>query len=351
MEIPPIEGGSRLKPFVIRCSLFLCLASLSYLLTVFAICNLNSDLYYFVRKYTNVFTGSISRGDSTLLRLREVEKTANIDILFLGSSHCYRGFDTRIFERYGLKSFNLGTTAQSPINSYYLLAKHIWRLKPKLIVMELYWHVLSSDGMESFIDIASNSELDMSLIKMCFSINNLRAYNNVLFNLFKINLKPTREIKAKLKNGDRYQRGGFVESGKSEYHPDHDMNTFNIRLNPKQMAYIEKIIGLARDAKSQIVFVTTPVADAYMNSIQNYEFFTDTVSRIAIKFQVPFFDFNRNQELSLKEYYFDSDHLNQNGVKLFDNMVYDTLKKAQLIPNSNALLGGFSGTRFIPCKY
>lgn len=48
-------------------------------------------------------------------RLSEVEDIKNIDILFLGSSHTYRGFDTRIFSKYGYSTFNLGTTSQTPI--------------------------------------------------------------------------------------------------------------------------------------------------------------------------------------------------------------------------------------------
>src|SRR5438477_3987320 len=59
----------------------------------------------------------------TLQRLREVESVGSVDILFIGSSHAYRGFDPRLFAETGLTSFNLGSKAQSPLNSYFLL-KH-----------------------------------------------------------------------------------------------------------------------------------------------------------------------------------------------------------------------------------
>ena len=48
-------------------------------------------------------------------RIREAEKVKNIDILFIGSSHAYRGFDTRIAKEYGFESFNLGSSSGSSV--------------------------------------------------------------------------------------------------------------------------------------------------------------------------------------------------------------------------------------------
>ena len=48
-------------------------------------------------------------------RFQEAASSQNIDVLILGSSHAYRGFDTRIFAEQGIRAFNLGTSAQTPI--------------------------------------------------------------------------------------------------------------------------------------------------------------------------------------------------------------------------------------------
>ena len=45
-------------------------------------------------------------------RINEIDKYDEVDILFLGSSHAYRGFDTRIFKAEGYSSFNLGSSAR-----------------------------------------------------------------------------------------------------------------------------------------------------------------------------------------------------------------------------------------------
>ena len=61
------------------------------------------------------------RGGHLHSRLLEINKHQNVDVLFLGSSHAYRGFDTRIFKESGIASFNLGSSSQAPVQSLLLL--------------------------------------------------------------------------------------------------------------------------------------------------------------------------------------------------------------------------------------
>ncbi|MEJ5274059.1 MAG: hypothetical protein WH035_08005, partial [Spirochaetota bacterium] len=70
--------------------------------------------------------------------LNEIFNYQNIDFLFIGSSHAYRGYDTRIFNKLG-KSFNLGTTSQTPLQSYFLLEKFVNILNPKYVVIDIYF--------------------------------------------------------------------------------------------------------------------------------------------------------------------------------------------------------------------
>ena len=70
-------------------------------------------------------------------RIQELRTKKPVEILFLGSSHAYRGFDTRIFDAAGLKSFNLGSSAQSPMQTYVLASKYLSTLKPRLVVYEV----------------------------------------------------------------------------------------------------------------------------------------------------------------------------------------------------------------------
>ncbi|NHW60088.1 hypothetical protein HA378_33495, partial [Escherichia coli] len=80
------------------------------------------------------------------------------------SSHAYRGFDTRVFSKNGISSFNLGSSSQSPINTQVLLKQYLDRIKPKMIVYEVYAGTLSADGVESSLDMLSNNKIDVNAI-------------------------------------------------------------------------------------------------------------------------------------------------------------------------------------------
>ena len=71
------------------------------------------------------------------MRFREIRDYKNIDLLFLGSSHSYRSFDTRLFTDAGYTSFNLGSALQTPFNSYYLLREYFDQLKPKVVILSV----------------------------------------------------------------------------------------------------------------------------------------------------------------------------------------------------------------------
>lgn len=82
-------------------------------------------------------------------RTQDIKEVHNPDILFLGSSHSYRGFDPRIFKQYGITSFNLGSSSQSPSNTNVLLKQYIKQINPKLVVYDVYAGTLQNDGVES----------------------------------------------------------------------------------------------------------------------------------------------------------------------------------------------------------
>src|SRR5688572_15501507 len=50
-------------------------------------------------------------------RAVEAKDYGSVDILVLGSSLAYRGIDPRVFSKKGIRIFNLGSTAQTPIQS------------------------------------------------------------------------------------------------------------------------------------------------------------------------------------------------------------------------------------------
>src|SRR5690606_36447324 len=98
-----------------------------------------------------------SAGGYTKTRLNEAEHMGNVDVLVLGSSHAYRGFDPRIFQKNNVKIFNLGTSAQSPIQTEYVVKRYIEKLNPKVVLFEVSYLSFSSDGLESTLDFYNST--------------------------------------------------------------------------------------------------------------------------------------------------------------------------------------------------
>ena len=107
-------------------------------------------------------------------RIKEVQTKKNIDLLFVGSSHSYRGFDPRIFKDHNYSCFNLGSSSQSPIQTEILFKRYLDQLNPKLVVFEVYPKTFESDGVEAGLDLLANDKIDLNVIKMCFQLNNIK---------------------------------------------------------------------------------------------------------------------------------------------------------------------------------
>ena len=100
-------------------------------------------------------------------RVNDIPNHHGSDVLFIGSSHTYRGFDTRLFEKAGYKSFNLGSSAQTPMQTELLLHRYLDEINPKSIVFEVYHVLFQNDGIESMADLISNDHIDMEICNRC----------------------------------------------------------------------------------------------------------------------------------------------------------------------------------------
>lgn len=145
-------------------------------------------------------------------RLSEVKGIKNIDVLFLGSSLAYRGFDTRIFKTENICSFNLGSSSQTPMQTKVLLNRYIAQLNPRIIIYEVFPYTFGNDGVESSLDIIINDIIDLQSIRMALEINNINVYNTLIYKFTEGLLNFDRkDIPPNKINDDTYIPGGFVE--------------------------------------------------------------------------------------------------------------------------------------------
>lgn len=264
----------------------------------------------------------------TLKRIRNIEDYKNIDILFCGSSHSYLGFDTNYFSSIGFRSFNLGTNAQTPLNTFFLLKKYIDRFSPRIIIYEFYPYILTLDGSESFTDIALNSNFSTDIIEMAFALKSLNAFKN-LSDIYVARVgHPLDAVVQEESMGNRYIEGGYIESYSTRDINDPIPVESEIVPLTLQLDYVKKIIDFSKDNGSKILFVIHPFPSDFLKSIKNYNKLSRELKLFINKMGVDLIDFNNMLPLDPYLDFADDDHLNSLGAKKFNIELVDFMKNS-----------------------
>ncbi len=302
-------------PFFKRILLFIIFCSIAY--TFFVI------LWgtYLPKRFNKNLSYRIS---NSYRQFQEADTTKNIDILFLGSSHAYRGFDTRIFEQAGLKTFNLGTSAQTPLQTQVLLDRYLDQFNPKLIVYEVYPITFSIDGIEGTLFLIPNNP-DLSTSGLLISQKHIKVLNTQLFSL-KHKLFP-KNVKVPRYKLETYVSGGFVERSMSYYKPE-IFDSKIIEINDEQLHHFESCIANFKRSGIPYVLVQAPITKVRYNAIVNNEYFDGLMRGYG-----SYYNYNNLIELDDSLHFYDSHHLNQKGVAIFNKkFICDILEDSAIIP-------------------
>ncbi|MFN3412344.1 MAG: hypothetical protein ACK4YF_09320 [Exilispira sp.] len=255
----------------------------------------------------------------TKRKLSEASSYGNIDILFIGSSHAYRGYDIRFFNKFG-RSFNLGTTSQTPLQSYFLLKKFISILNPKYIIIDIYFPLFESDGVESSIDIVSN-HISKDNIKLFIMSPNPIVLNTLIYSYYYNYAKNTTKLKNYSNKFDTYISGGFVEREIQFFANKERFFEKNIKINQIQKKSFEKLIAFIKKKKIKYVIIHSPITKAeyssYLNTKELNDYFESKGFYLNFnEIQIPLYD---------NIHFYDKHHLNQYGVYIFNKYLAEFL--------------------------
>ncbi len=242
-------------------------------------------------------------------RLRDVKNTNSVDILCIGSSRAYRGFDLRIYKSAGFSSFNLGTSNQTPVQSLFLLKKYLSQLRPQTIIFEVNPDIFSNDGVESAIDIISNESPDINLLKMARQTKNIKVWNTLIYSFFnKWTGIEDNFSESASKNGQTYNKGGYVSIENQRY--DRTKGTsYYCKLNKIQLTAFEEICSLSASKDIQLLLIQSPVTSSVYHTCTENGHFDRLMSQKAA-----YFNFNKLINLTDTLHFSDGQHLNQLGV-------------------------------------
>ena len=257
-------------------------------------------------------------------RIREIKNYGNVDILVLGSSHAYRSFDPRIFVSQNIKMFNLGSSAQSPIQTEILVKKYIDYLKPKIVIYEVYPHIFELDGVESSLDLITNDTIDINAIEMVFQINHLKVYTTFIYSLWRQIFSLDKNYKEPVKKDkDDYVKGGYVarEIGYNAVKKHYEKQKYSIQKDQEKA--FKNTLELLKERGIIVVLVQAPFSKEWYNSFTNNKEMNAYLNSFGLKY----YNFNKILNLDSRVHFFDSNHLNQKGVDIFDNKLIEILEK------------------------
>ena len=313
-----------MKKFISHTILFLLFTSLFYLTFLFvwgsyAPLMFKPNINYKIGSYGHMYS-----------RLSEIKNYGDVDILFLGSSHAYRGFDTRIFLNNGYKSFNLGSSAQTPVQTKVLLKRYLESLNPELVIYEVYPATLSMDGIESSLDIIANDKNDSHSLNMALRINNIKTYNTLIYALTRDLLGLNKSFSEPIiKWNDKYISGGYVEKEIGFYQPT-EFEKREISLRDYQLESFSEIVQMVKNKNIELILVYAPIPSANYINYSNNHYFDSIMRRYS-----EYYNFNEILTLNDSLCFYDSDHLNQNGVNIFNKKLIELLNENKARTHNN----------------
>lgn len=285
----------------------------------------------------------------SLVRFREVASSAPVDLVFLGASHTYRGFDPRFFAKLGHTSLNLGSSSQTPLNTVTLLKRHISTLKPRLAIYEIYHPALALDGMESFYDLLSNTPIDIPMMEMAWSLQQPQAWTALLATGFRNLRSPASGFVQRGKEGrdDLYIKGGYVQTratmpihrleGLRKMFRDHapTNTTAGPAFSPRQLQFLSECVEIVRRQGGAFIACSYPVPEEMQALLPGFRQRQEEVARFFQRLGVPYKDFNVDMTLDTAIHYYDEVHLNQAGVELFNASLIEWLRRENLLSGAS----------------
>ena len=264
-------------------------------------------------------------------RVKDIRNYHDVDILFLGSSHCYRTFDTRFYAAHGFTSFNLGSSNQTPVQTYVLLSRYLDSLNPKQVIFEVHPDIMRNDGVESAVNLLCNTPLTLQSTRMAFSLCNMKVFNTWLYSLYsqKVCHRLERFHEDTVIRAYRYIPGGYCEVDTNEFVRKRYPKT-TLTIAPRQLRALQQCIQLFRDR--DIPYTLVEIQDAYQlrSTFTNHPWFEQQMSALG-----PY----HYEILPLVDtiHFFNSNHLDKPGIELYNqhlltSLLSDTVHTVQPTP-------------------
>ena len=260
------------------------------------------------------------KGGRSWQTFQEYDPAKRYDVVVIGSSHAYRGYDPRVFARRGVSMFDLGTSAQSPMNSYHILRHYLNKDNTGLVLLDLYELVVEEDGLESTADLTQNINSHEVAAEMAFALRDPRGVNMLTLRGFAWP-DPPRYLDS------TYVGSGYSSNPDSVGPKDIEYVYRPLRMVERQQHYLRRFLEHCVEQGIPVACASHP-APSGSDAKRHAEFIT-WVRTVADPLGIPVFDlaFGHGLPLDDRDHFYDHNHLNQAGVEIFNARLLDLLER------------------------
>jgi hypothetical protein len=240
------------------------------------------------------------------------------DVIFFGDSKTRYGIVSDIAaQKIGMRAYNVARYGSGIAYSKGVQNIILSHYRPKLFVMQYMSLSLEREAAYSLAPYLGNNELKQMLSNYPSNVK----VKFELFKTFRFNSQVLTMLYRLFNDYDPYN--GYVPLyGVSGI--DRTEN-FNERLAPNfkleiGKSLLKEFIEEAKKNNIKVIMLAMPVLKR--DEFESY----DIYKRIAKEYSVPFLDFTQTNLLAL-DYFWDSNHLNDNGAKKFSSFLGEEIKR------------------------
>lgn len=244
-------------------------------------------------------------------------KKNSVDVLMLGSSHAISSLNPQvIYDNYGITSYNLGSTQQSPLITYYWLVEALKYQSPRVVIIETFTFHKYADAYIYNGMNCNETSVRKAMDSMRFSPLKIKAARDIerydetrsALSFFLTNIRfhgRWTELSEKdFSEGKMLEHGGmkgFTAIGTAkpgaEYVPFTDADA--MQAQPEELVdvakeYMDKTIELCRQEGIELVFVNIPCFETMGRYRATKEY--------AEANDVPYIDFNEESYYNALSY-------------------------------------------------
>ncbi len=268
------------------------------------------------------------KGGVSYTKFKDWADGARYDVVVIGSSHAYRGYDPRIFEERGYSMFNMGSSAQSPLSTYAVLEGYVTKERAPLVVIDVYENAFDHPGVESVSDLTRNMDSDRSALHLAAAFRDLRGINMFTLRMMDKGAPASWEHRQYIGNGAAISTDSADASVK---YP----GPRPFEMNDRQLERFLSCLDLCAERGLRVVLCSHFYPQ--QGELRRHAAFVSTMDSILAE-RYPagrpaWFDFADTPGINDQDHFCDHNHLNAAGARIFGNMLVDSLIAGGHLPS------------------